>query len=54
MDKERQLYLYEKLIDYGRQIASVSCTGGYPDRTNCSWYHGSWMLLRYLGLVSNP
>lgn len=36
------------------QYASRLCEGGYPDRYGCGWYHGAWILLRCLGLVSNP
>jgi len=36
------------------KIAKERCNGGYPDPSDCAWYHGNWMLLRYLGLVSNP
>lgn len=46
--------IYEKLILEGFKIAEQECKGGYPDNNNCLWYHGSWMLLRYLGMVSNP
>lgn len=30
------------------------CGKGYMDLEDCSWYHRNWMLLRYLGMVSNP
>lgn len=46
--------LYEKLILEGYNIANRECFGGYPDSENCSWYHKCWMLLRFLGMVSNP
>ena len=46
--------IYEKFIQIGQDIALQECTGGYPDKEDCSWYHGNWMLLRYLGVVSNP
>jgi len=36
------------------QIAKNHCNGGYPDSEGCCWYHGNWLLLRCLGLVSNP
>jgi hypothetical protein len=35
-------------------LAEAKCRGGYPDRGECSWYHGAWPTLRVLGLVSNP
>lgn len=54
MDKESRALLYERLIEEGKEIANVNCAGGYPNRDDCTWYHGNWMLLRYLGLVSNP
>lgn len=46
--------IYEKIITYGHEIAMHECKGGYPDKEDCTWYHGNWMLLRYLGVVSNP
>lgn len=45
---------YEKLIKFGYDTAQEECKGGYPDKGGCAWYHGNWMLFRYLGLVSNP
>lgn len=54
MNKDLQQVLYFELIDKGKQLAAQYCSGGYPDKEDCSWYHGNWMLLRYLGLVSNP
>lgn len=30
------------------------CSSGYMDSDNCSWYHHNWILLRKLGMVSNP
>ena len=46
--------IYQQYIPKGYSIASEVCSGGYPDENDCSWYHGNWMLLRYLGVVSNP
>lgn len=46
--------IYEKFIDDGRIISLHECSGGYPDKEDCTWYHSNWMLLRYLGVVSNP
>lgn len=46
--------MYQQFIPEGYSIASQGCSGGYPDKDDCSWYHGNWMLLRYLGVVSNP
>ena len=46
--------LYESIIIEGNNIAEQNCRGGYPDKNNCFWYHGYWMVLRYLGMVSNP
>lgn len=46
--------IYEKFIKDGRDISLHECSGGYPDREDCTWYHGNWMLFRYLGVVSNP
>jgi len=36
------------------KTAQKHCNGGLPDEFDCEWYHGSWCLLRCLGLVSNP
>lgn len=46
--------IYEKTIKYGYDTALGQCKGGYPDKDDCTWYHSSWMLLRYLDMVSNP
>lgn len=46
--------IYEKFIEDGRIISLHECSGGYPDKEDCTWYHSNWMLLRYLGVVSNP
>lgn len=46
--------LYEKNIKMGYKVSLMFCKGGYPNQEDCSWYHGNWMLLRYLGMVSNP
>lgn len=46
--------IYQKFIQDGYNIASRECVGGYPDKEECAWYHGNWMLFRYLGVVSNP
>lgn len=46
--------IYEKFIEDGHNISLHECSGGYPDREDCSWYHSNWMLFRYLGVVSNP
>lgn len=46
--------IYKKVIPIGYDIALHDCSGGYPDKDDCTWYHGNWMLLRYLGVVSNP
>lgn len=46
--------LYEKVIETGYAISMKECKGGYPNKQDCEWYHSNWMLLRYLGMVSNP
>ena len=46
--------IYEKMLKYGYDTALEQCKGGYPDKDDCTWYHSSWMLLRYLDMVSNP
>lgn len=54
MDNYKINILYEKFIEDGRNISLHECLGGYPDKEDCTWYHSNWMLLRYLGVVSNP
>ena len=54
MNKNQMNSIYERFIQDGYNIASCECAGGYPDKADCAWYHGNWMLLRYLGVVSNP
>jgi len=54
MNKNQMNSIYERFIQDGYNIASCECVGGYPDKDDCAWYHGNWMLLRYLGVVSNP
>lgn len=54
MNNDKINFLYKKLIVDGYDISLKECKGGYPNKTDCSWYHGNWMLLRYLGVVSNP
>lgn len=46
--------IYEKMLKYGYDTALQQCKGGYIDKDDCTWYHSSWMLLRYLDMVSNP
>lgn len=46
--------LYKDLIPKGFDYAKQFCSGGYPDPNGCAWYHGVWMLLRYLDITSNP
>lgn len=54
MNDKRINIIYEKFIEDGRRISLLECSGGYPDREDCTWYHSNWMLFRYLGVVSNP
>lgn len=54
MNSKRINAIYEKFIEDGRDISLHECSGGYPDREDCTWYHSNWMLFRYLGVVSNP
>lgn len=54
MNNKELKKLYEELIPYGYDTALETCAGGYPDKNDCTWYHSSWMLFRYLGMVSNP
>ncbi|MGH1576496.1 hypothetical protein [Planktotalea sp.] len=51
------LGLYEFQQSQAKRALELSeglCQGGWVDLENCGWYHGSWTLLRVLGLVSNP
>jgi hypothetical protein len=43
-------YYFSK-IEVGTLMA---CVAGYLDSKDCSWYHRNWMILRSLGMVSNP
>lgn len=54
MNNRKIKEIYEKFIEEGHDIALQECMGGYPDKEDCTWYHANWMLLRYLGVVSNP
>ncbi len=36
------------------QLANQHCAHNEELGHNCSWYHGSWMFFRALGLVSDP
>lgn len=54
MDNDKMNSLYQNFIVEGHSISLKECVGGYPNANDCSWYHGNWMLLRYLGVVSNP
>ena len=45
---------YNKILSSINIPALLDCSSGYVDREDCSWYHHNWMLLRSLGLVSNP
>lgn len=46
--------IYDMIFASGRMHEFMECRSGYADAVDCSWYHGNWMLLRRLGLVSNP
>ena len=50
INKIYRILLEDDIVD----IANKHCNGGYPNPVDCAWYHGNWMLFRYLGLVSNP
>lgn len=54
MNSKKINSIYQQFIPKGYSIALDECSGGYPDEHDCNWYHGNWMLLRYLGVVSNP
>ena len=42
---------YSTQINYKNYLIVKS---GYMDQNDCTWYHENWMILRYLGVVSNP
>lgn len=46
--------IYNKLFVSDELETLWECTSGYMDENDCSWYHQNWLLLRFLGLVSNP
>ena len=54
MNNDKINSLYQKFIADGYNISLRECMGGYPNKIDCAWYHGNWMLFRYLGVVSNP
>ena len=49
MDEE-----YIRLLNSNKLQELFDCRSGYMDQNDCTWYHENWMLLRYLGVVSNP
>ena len=46
--------IYNKLFVSEELETLWECTSGYMDKNDCSWYHQNWLLLRSLGLISNP
>lgn len=46
--------IYSKLFASNELASLWECTSSYVDENDCSWYHQNWLLLRALGLVSNP
>ena len=49
MDEE-----YIRLLNSNKLQELFDCKSGYMDQNDCTWYHENWMILRYLGVVSNP
>lgn len=49
MDEE-----YIRLLNSNKLQELFDCRSGYMDQNDCTCYHENWMLLRYLGVVSNP
>lgn len=45
---------YDRILKSDYLSSLFECKTGYMDVDDCSWYHHNWMLLRYLGMVSNP
>lgn len=45
---------YTRILQLDNLKELFECEKGYVDQEDCSWYHSNWMLLRYLGVVSNP
>lgn len=45
---------YRRLLNLDSLSELLDCNAGYMDNEDCSWYHHNWMLMRYLGMVSNP
>ena len=45
---------YNRLLNLNTLPDLFECKSGYLDEEDCSWYHHNWMILRLLGLVSNP
>lgn len=45
---------YVRLLNNDTLSNLFVCKQGYVDVEDCSWYHPNWILLRYLGMVSNP
>ena len=45
---------YSRLLNLSSLPDLFACESGYMDANDCSWYHPNWILLRYLGMVSNP
>jgi len=45
---------YERLSRQFDIKTLSACETGYVDADDCSWYHQNWILLRQLGVVSNP
>lgn len=45
---------YSRILGLNSLQSLYECKSGYLDAEDCSWYHSNWLLLRYLGMVSNP
>ena len=45
---------YRRILELDSLHSLFECQNGYLDAEDCSWYHSNWLILRYLGMVSNP
>ena len=45
---------YDRILKLDSLPNLYECECGYVDTNDCSWYHSNWLLMRYLGMVSNP
>jgi hypothetical protein len=46
--------MFRKSADFVYTLSKYTCSRGYTDQSNCSWYHGAWQYLRIQNKVSAP